>query len=235
METPIYSHLSSKDYDNVYEPAEDTFILLDALELELPFLKSHKPLVVAEIGTGSGVVISALSRYLDYQSFGFYAIDINKFACDAASRTAKVNNVNVEVLNMDLLTSFKTNSIDLLVFNPPYVPTDCKSHSNIPEQTKLYDDESEKVFQKDEKMLIKSWAGGVDGCEVINRVIFNLNEILAPNGIFYLLLIKDNKPKKIRDQLDKLGFNSDQIIDRKIRGEHLLVLKITRKLAYTLN
>jgi len=230
METPIYSHLSSKDYENVYEPAEDTFILLDALELELSFLKSHKPLIVAEIGTGSGVVISALSKYLDYQAFGFFGIDINKFACDAAKRTAKANNVNVEVLNMDLLTSFKKNSIDLLVFNPPYVPTDCERQSNVPEQTKFYDDESEQVFQRDEKMLIKSWAGGIDGCEVINRLLFKLDEILAPNGIFYLLLIKDNKPEKIRQQLDKLGFNSHQIIDRKIRGEHLLVLKITRKL-----
>lgn len=229
METPIYSHLSSKDYDNVYEPAEDTFILLDALELELSFLKSHKPLIVVEIGTGSGLVISALSKYLDYQSFGFFGIDINEFACDAATRTAKINNVNVEVLNMDLLTSFKNNSIDLLVFNPPYVPTDCESHSNVPEWTKFYDDESEEVFQRNEKLLIKSWAGGIDGCEVINRVIFKLDEILAPNGIFYLLLIKDNKPEKIIEQLDMLGFNSHHIIDRKIRGEHLIVLKITRK------
>ena len=231
METPIYSHLSSKDYENVYEPAEDTFILLDALELELSFLKSHKPLVVAEIGTGSGVVISALSKYLNYQSFGFFGIDINKFSCDAAVRTAKTNDVNVEVINMDLLTAFKKNSIDLLVFNPPYVPTDCcESLSNVPEQTKFYDDEADDIFKRDTKMLIKSWAGGIDGCEIINRVIFKLDEILATNGIFYLLLIKDNKPEKIIKQLDELGFESHQIIDRKIRGEHLLVLKITRKL-----
>lgn len=228
METPIYSHLSHKDFDHVYEPAEDSFLLIDALELELPFLCSLKPLVTVEIGSGSGIAVSALAKYLNYQSHGFFAVDINKFACNATKRTAVVNKVNVEVINMDLLTGFKPNSIDLLVFNPPYVPTPTDGDSNeaISEQNKFYDCDAEKNFKSDEKMLIKSWAGGKDGCEIINRLIENLQNILTPCGIFYLLLIKENKPEIIRKRLQVLGFASEQIIDRKIRGEHLLVLKI---------
>lgn len=228
METPSYSHLSSKDFDHVYEPAEDSFLLIDALEQELPFLHSRKPLITVEIGSGSGIAISALAKYLDFQSHGFHAIDINKFACDATKRTAGENRVNVEVINMDLLTAFKPNSVDLLIFNPPYVPTATdEATQNIPEQKKFYDCDAEKTFG--EEMLIKSWAGGRDGCEIINRLLSNLGNILAPRGIFYLLLIKDNNPEKIRKELTKLGFESEQIIDRKIRGEHLLVLKIYYK------
>lgn len=230
MDTPSYSHLSSDDYNHVYEPAEDTFLLLDALEAELPFLLDKKPSICLELGPGTGIVISALAKYLNYQTHGFFAVDINKFACDATKRTGGANGVNVEVINMDLLSSFKPNSVDLLVFNPPYVPTSCDKSDNIPEQRKFYDNEAENVYETcdDEKMLIKSWAGGADGCEVINRVICKLDNILAPDAIFYLLIIKDNNPEKIKEDLKSRGYESRQIIDRKIRGEHLIVLKITK-------
>jgi release factor glutamine methyltransferase len=226
METPHYSHLS---FENVYEPAEDSFLLLDALELELSFLLAKKPLVTVEIGSGSGIAISSLAKYLNYQSHGFFAIDINDHACKATQKTATVNNVNVDVINMDLLTAFKRNAVDLLIFNPPYVPTSHDDENDLLEHKKFYDQDAEKEFDKSDKMLIKSWAGGRDGCEIIYRLLDNLKDILSPCGVFYLLLIKENKPEEIRKRLDHLGFSSEQMIDRKIRGEHLLVLKIYHK------
>lgn len=229
METPSYSHLTSEDYNHVYEPSEDTFLLLDALELELPYLKERKPLTCLEIGPGSGVIISALAKYLNHQSHGFFAVDINEFACDATCRTSKANNVQVEVINMDLLTAFKPNSIDLLVFNPPYVPTLTEDGtSDMPEQKKFYDQDAENVYSNRGKTLIKSWAGGADGCEIINRVISSLSGILAPDGVFYLLIIKDNNPEEIKENLRIRGYQAVQVIDRKIRGEHLIVLKISK-------
>lgn len=230
METPSYSHLTTEDYNHVYEPSEDSFILIDALELDLQSLKEREPSICLEIGSGSGIVITALAKYL--QPACYFAVDINRYACNATARTSRANNVNIDVINMDLLSSFKANSIDLLIFNPPYVPTPTALTLNIPEQQKLYDDEADETFKSscEDKLLIKSWAGGKDGCEIINRVINSLNQILAPNGIFYLLIIKDNNPDKIMKDLLDLGFQAVQVIDRKIRGEHLIVLKITKSL-----
>lgn len=40
MATPFYNHV--KKYPNVYEPAEDTFLLIDALEKDQNYLLNLK-------------------------------------------------------------------------------------------------------------------------------------------------------------------------------------------------
>ena len=37
--TPNLAHFSSDDFNFIYEPAEDTFLFLDALEQEVDFLE----------------------------------------------------------------------------------------------------------------------------------------------------------------------------------------------------
>lgn len=62
--TPDISHLKKSDYEHVYEPAEDTFLLLDALEQDMEQLREIQPLVCLEIGYTTMLVLH------QYQSKG---------------------------------------------------------------------------------------------------------------------------------------------------------------------
>ena len=90
---PDLSHLSSADYEHVYEPAEDSYLMMDALHAERPFLISRfaQPVCV-EVGSGSGVLLAYLSRALGGRGV-YWATDINPRAAAATRRTMAANEV----------------------------------------------------------------------------------------------------------------------------------------------
>ena len=42
--------------------------------------------------------------------------------------------------------------------------------------------------------LEHTWAGGIDGMEVTNRLLPEVTNLLSKKGIFYLVTIRQNKP-----------------------------------------
>ena len=45
--TPSFSYLNQEDYQHVYEPAEDTFLMMDALEKDADFLRARRQRIFA--------------------------------------------------------------------------------------------------------------------------------------------------------------------------------------------
>lgn len=208
LKTPNLNHIKSSDWLHVYEPAEDTFLLLDALENDLKLIEKKKPSVCLEIGSGSGVIITALSKKLGSETHCL-AIDINQYACGLTSSTATNNSARVDVIQGDLTTCLKDFLIDMIIFNPPYVVTP-----------------SEEVTGSD--LLAKSWAGGADGREVIDRFLKLVNNSLSRESFGYILLLKENKPSEVIGMLKKIDFNCEIVKYRKIRGEELFVVRFER-------
>lgn len=217
MDTPLLSHLTREDYNHVYEPAEDSFLLLDALEEDLEELRGRRPLICVELGSGSGINITALSKALPTSHC--LGIDINPYACRATKRTAVANGAHVDMANMDLLTGMRAGSIDLLIFNPPYVPTD-----TLGDEEAFNPNPSSQLNAE----LIRSWSGGKSGCDVINRLVEEVYEKMAKGALFYLLLLKENDPEEIGRRLMKHKFTVGIVKERKLRGEHLFIMKIKK-------
>lgn len=216
LPTPDTSHVP---YERVYEPAEDSFLLLDTLssDSEKAFLterfNNYIPLVL-EIGTGSGVVISFANAHAQ-TIFGTRTVlaagvDMNVFANRATvetARKAELDNKGDHGMYLgssmgDLTSPWRAREIDVLIFNPPYVPT-----SEMPERPAHFIDvpEEKPSFDDDSYLLALSYAGGNDGMETTDRLLDSLPEVLSPRGCAYILFCAQNKPDEVRQRIEAMG------------------------------
>ncbi|KAG0735030.1 hypothetical protein G6F23_011884 [Rhizopus arrhizus] len=72
-----------------------------------------------------------------------------------------------------------------------------------------------------------SWAGGVDGREVIDELLPFIKDLLSPEGVFYLLLINENKPNDVvKIMKDTYKMNAEIMLERRAGRERQYILKI---------
>lgn len=149
-----------KVHPDVYEPREDTYLLLDCVKE----IKVEKAL---EIGVGTGIISLTLAKTCKE----VHGVDINPKAVELAKENAKLNGIeNVKFWVSDLFSNVN-EKYDLIVFNPPYLPGK----------------------PKDE--LEKSWSGGKNGREIIERFLQEVRNYLHSNGRFFILVSSINEPK----------------------------------------
>ena len=99
---PSVRHLTYKDYASVYEPSDDTFLLIDAIYHDVPLsLRTStrglgEPVVTVELGSGSGVNVVAIAKATRGEGGRegggkFYATDINEVAARTTEKTIEEN------------------------------------------------------------------------------------------------------------------------------------------------
>ncbi|WP_420553215.1 peptide chain release factor N(5)-glutamine methyltransferase [Tenacibaculum aiptasiae] len=167
---------------------------------------SNKKLSILDIGTGSGCIPISLKKNLS--NVDVTSIDISEKALETAKQNAKLNQVNVEFLEKDILN---TNSLpkqyDIIVSNPPYVrnleKVEIKNNvlQNEPHLALFVDDDNPLVFYEKIADLAK--------IHLTNNglLFFEINQYLGQET---LKMLEDKKFST--NELRKDIFNNDRMI-----------------------
>ncbi|AKB36092.1 hypothetical protein MSSAC_1502 [Methanosarcina siciliae C2J] len=182
--------------DLVYEPAEDSFLLTDTV------LEEAEPgMHVLEIGTGSGFVSAVLRT--NVKGIRVLATEINPHA----ALCAKAN--GVEVIRTNLFSGLKPGSskasFDLILFNPPYLPTS----------------DEEKV----PGWLNYAFDGGISGRETLDRFLDEVGNYLKPEGKILVLISSITGLEAVAEKMKKLGFEIGVVRRKKVSFEELMVVR----------
>jgi release factor glutamine methyltransferase len=176
------------DPAQVYQPEADTYLLLEVSRREV------KPGDrVLEVGTGSGTIAAGLPG-----GARVTATDINPHAVQCARHQG------VEVVRADLFDGIR-GPFDLVLFNPPYLPTQ-------PEER--IDDWLEYALD-----------GGESGRAVIERFLERVGGILSPGGRVLLLISSLTGLSAVTGLLEQKGFRVEIVESRVVEDETLYVLR----------
>lgn len=173
-------------YSDVYEPAEDSFLFADNLDV-----KSDEK--VLDIGTGCGI----LSVLAAQKSQSVVAVDLNPYAIRCAKQNAKLNGVcGISFVQGDLFTFLKTNvHFDLILFNAPYLPSEDNELSS---------------------WIGRAWAGGANGREVVDRFISKVASYLKKNGRVLLMQSTLTGVNETILAFNRQGLTASVIADRNL-------------------
>ncbi|KAG4403552.1 hypothetical protein AAZX31_01G127300 [Glycine max] len=205
-------HLVSS-HQEVYEPCDDSFALVDALLADRNNLLEHHPTLCMEIGCGSGYVITSLALILGQEVCGinYIATDINPHAVRVTHETLEAHGVGAELIVTDIASGLEdrlAGLVDVMVVNPPYVPT--------PED------------EVGVEGITSSWAGGENGRSVINKILPVADRLLSEKGWLYMVTLTENNPSEICHQMRKKGYASKIVVQRSTEEESLHIIKFWR-------
>lgn len=185
-----HSGTMSHDPAQVYVPEADTFLLLRAAKSEVR--PSDR---VLEIGTGSGHIARELSFVGEV-----VATDINPHAVSSARERG------VDVVRTDLAAGIR-GTFDLVLFNPPYLPT--------------------RPEERIDDWLEYALDGGITGREVIERFAKEVGQNLAPEGRILILISSLTDLPETSAIFEKSGYHVSVVAEESLEDEKLYVLRIT--------
>ena len=172
--------------------------------------KNKKDLVIADIGTGSGILAIYLKEC--FPEAHVIATDISEKALQIAKINAEKHNVDIDFRLGDMLEPIH-EKLDVIVSNPPYI----ESEKTVSEQTLKYEPPLALFASPKTKYY--------------REILFNLQKM--KDEFFIAFEIGEDMEKELTDLLEDefhgLGYSFDQDIYGKTRFLYILKKKEYKK------
>ncbi len=194
MAMPVYYGIRLELHPDVYEPAEDTFLLAETVDV--------KPGEMAlDVGTGTGLIALLMAR----KAKRVLGVDVNPKAVELAMKNALLNGIgNVEFRLSDLFENV-SGRFDVITFNAPYLPGEPKKAIDLAlvggktgrevidrfiREVSGYLTENGRVY------LVQSSITGIEETLNLFRRVGLRAEVVAKRHFFFedIVLIKASRP-----------------------------------------
>ena len=144
----------------MFRPPSDAWLLAHYIAAEeVPSRAS-----VLDLCTGSGILALAAARV---GASRVLAVDISRRAVLATRLNAALNGLAVQAVRGDLFDAVAGQRFDLIVSNPPYVPS---ADDQLPSRG-----------------LSRAWEAGSDGRVFLDKICAEAHEHLLPGGVLLLV------------------------------------------------
>mmetsp|Transcript_43599 Transcript_43599/g.92683 ORF Transcript_43599/g.92683 Transcript_43599/m.92683 type:complete len:300 (-) Transcript_43599:53-952(-) len=250
---PSLKHLGLCDYDNVYEPSDDTYLLIDAIGMDIDNIVTEGQTdrddglmelstikTTLEIGCGTGVP----SVYLAMRLRGMANDDGPKLP-DLQMKTQKEGDQNsaraypihyVTDINSDAIRIAKSTADKNGIPSSDFQAFKCDLASDVlyllDKKVDILIFNPPYVPTPDEEVgsdgIEASWAGGTNGRVVLDRALPQIARLLAhPHGVAYVVVVDDNYPEQLSQVMKGYGIRVVPWMRRRARNEFLTILKMT--------
>ena len=165
---PLQHILGSQDFFGLdYEVTADVLVPRHETEVLVSeaFIRHPQAATILDIGTGSGCIAVSLKKL--FTEAAVTATDISEAALVVARRNAEKFGVAIEFLAGSLFTPIAGRSFDLIVSNPPYIPS--AEIELLEPEVRDYDPRS-------------ALDGGKDGLDIYRKLIPGAVACLKPGG-----------------------------------------------------